>query len=322
MQMILNIDNDLIALNQAIKNHYEWAGKLLELALLGGKTDEAILHPLAHQRCQFSRWISHNLEEGHPGAELVSRIYYAHVIMHDRARDLMQAIMNTAVSPVILSNYHHAQQLFINSIDKYKEYLFESRNHMDTLTGLPLRHLLYSNFALMQARNQRAGKRIFVLLMDIDRFKSINDCWGHNAGDEVLRRVADILCSGARRHEPVYRFGGEEFIMLIEASSGKEACQCAARLCHHLESNPVELGAELLTVTVTGGIVGLKEGESLHDAIGRADKAMYHGKNTGRNRCIYMSETGQLMTLTHQVPGESPGLDPGANTNAEFSHHP
>ena len=321
MQMIFKIDNDLIALNQAIKSHYEWAGKLLELALLGGQADEAILHPSAHQRCHFSAWINSNLQENQPAAELVSRIYYAHVIMHDRARDLLQAILNKTVSPVILSNYHHAQQLFINSIDKYKEYLFESRNHLDTLTGLPLRHLLYSDFALMQQRNQHGGKTIFVLLMDIDRFKSINDNWGHNAGDEVLRRVADILRSGARRHEPVYRFGGEEFIMLIEASSGKEACQCAARLCRYLESQPVILGEASLSVTVTGGIVGLKEGESLHDAIGRADKAMYHGKNTGRNRCIYMSEMGQLINITHQPAGECPGLDPGASTNAEFSPH-
>ncbi|MEN3752621.1 diguanylate cyclase [Mangrovibacter sp. SLW1] len=201
--------------------------------------------------------------------------------MHDRARDLLQAILNKTVSPVILSNYHHAQQLFINSIDKYKEYLFESRNHLDTLTGLPLRHLLYSDFALMQKRNQHGGKTIFILLMDIDRFKSINDNWGHNAGDEVLRRVADILRSGARSHESVYRFGGEEFIMLIEASSGKEACQCAARLCRYLESQPVILGEEPLSVTATGGIVGLKEGNHCTTQLAVQIKQCTTGKTQG-----------------------------------------
>lgn len=322
MQMILNIDSHLIALNQAIKSHYEWSGQLLQLSLLGGEPDQAILHPQAHKSCLFSHWIHEQLAIPQPGSEHISRIHYAHTIMHDRARDMLHGIINKTVSATLLNNYLHAQQLFIKSIDDYKEYLFVYRNHHDTLTGLPLRHLLYSDFELMRMRNLRAKKKIFILLLDIDRFKSINDSWGHNAGDDVLKSIAGIFRDGARRHEHVYRFGGEEFVMLIETNSQDEAMRAATRMCQYLENHPVSVGTDNIVVTMTGGLAEVLASESLHDAIGRADKAMYHGKNTGRNRCILATTTGEYQTITPLPCDGRPDLAPHGHIHAESSLQP
>lgn len=322
MQMILDFDRHLIALNQAIKNHYEWSGQLLQISLLGGEPDQTILHPQAHKYCLFGHWAHEQLAIHQPGSEHIAHIHYAHTIMHDRARDMLYAIINKTVSAVLLDNYLHAQQLFIKSIDDYKEYLFVYRNHHDTLTGLPLRHLLYSDFELMRMRNLRAKKKIFILLLDIDRFKSINDTWGHNAGDDVLKSIAGIFRDGSRQHEHVYRFGGEEFVMLIETCSQTDAMQAATRMCQYLENRPVSVGTDKVVVTVTGGLTEVQANESLQDALGRADKAMYHGKNTGRNRCILATTASEMLMIKPKpFDGHPDSVQPG-HTHVESSLQP
>ena len=94
MQMILDFDRHLIALNQAIKNHYEWSGRLLQISLLGGEPDQTILHPQAHKYCLFGHWAHEQLAIHQPGSEHIAHIHYAHTIMHDRARDMLYAIIN------------------------------------------------------------------------------------------------------------------------------------------------------------------------------------------------------------------------------------
>lgn len=133
--------------------------------------------------------------------------------------------------------------------------------------------------------------------MDIDRFKSINDTWGHNAGDDVLRSVAATLKKCARKNERIYRFGGEEFIMLLEVAGENEAQQAGSRICHYLARHPAGIKEDIITVTVTGGLTRVGGNETLHQAIGRADKAMYFGKNNGRNQCVMIHQNGDIQQL-------------------------
>jgi len=291
---INDLDYSLSELNIAIKDHYDWAGKFLRLSLLGGEADADILDPQSHLHCRFSRWLSLRLNGDALDKDMVIIIDKNHKDMHDVSREMMQSIIQRSVTDSLLETYQKAQQNFTASLDRYKEYLFSYRNMHDALTGLPLRHLLYREFPLVREKSQRSCRHLYLLIMDIDRFKSINDTWGHNAGDEVLRKVALVLKDATRRTERIYRFCGEEFIILLDAKNDEDAQKAAERLRQHLQQQSITVGHEKINVTATGGLTQVSDADSLHEAIGRADKAMYYGKNTGRNRCI-MGTTAQEM---------------------------
>ncbi|WP_105611252.1 diguanylate cyclase [Cronobacter malonaticus] len=278
------IDLSLKELNQAVKLHYEWSGKFLELVLLGSEPDNTFIHPQSHLYCRFHHWVvsCNNIPSRY--ARFIGNISETHKTMHDYARTLIQSIANKQVDAVALYAYHEAQQQFVTSVDDYRQQLISLRNRHDTLTGLPLRQLMYEDFDFMHARAPQES--LWLLIIDIDRFKKVNDTYGHNAGDDVLREVAQRLKSEAQEGERVYRFGGEEFIVLLESHTPEAARAAGLRLCGCPSRHPITLNGETLTVTLTGGLTGVQLHETLHAAIGRADDAMYFGKNSGRNRCI------------------------------------
>ncbi|TNV20027.1 diguanylate cyclase [Buttiauxella sp. B2] len=294
---INDLDYSLSELNIATKDHYDWAGELLRLSLLGGEGSRDIMDITSHHHCRFSKWLALRLTGEALDHQMILGIDQHHIEMHDIARELMLSIISKTVSEELVSQYHQAQRVFINSLDNYKEYLVSYRNLHDALTGLPLRHLLYQEYPLILTRCERMNHNLYVLIMDIDRFKSINDTWGHNAGDDVLRSVALTLKSATRKAERIYRFGGEEFVILLEAASDEDAQTAAERMREHLETHVIMVDEQVINVTVTGGLTKVGASDSLHSSIGRADKAMYYGKNTGRNRCIMSTATEEMIAF-------------------------
>ncbi|TDN53167.1 diguanylate cyclase (GGDEF)-like protein [Buttiauxella sp. JUb87] len=299
LNMYINdLDYSITELNLAINDHYDWAGKFLRLSLLGGEVDGDILDPNSAQHCRFSRWLSLRMNGEALDKEMVITIDKNHTHMHNVARELMQSIVHQYVTDSLLMKYQKAQQEFIHNLDQYKEHLFSWRNLHDALTGLPLRHLLYREFPLVRAQCQRMNHHLYLLIIDIDHFKSINDTWGHNAGDDVLRNVALALKEATRKAERIYRFGGEEFIILLDAKNDRDAQTAAQRIQQYLQQHSFLVGDDKITVTATGGLAKVLETDTLHQTIGRADKAMYYGKNTGRNRCIMAMTDSEMLTIS------------------------
>jgi len=299
LNMYINdLDYSITELNLAINDHYDWAGKFLRLSLLGGEVDGDILDPNSAQHCRFSRWLSLRMNGEALDKEMVITIDKNHTHMHNVARELMQSIVHQHVTDSLLMKYQKAQQEFIHNLDQYKEHLFSWRNLHDALTGLPLRHLLYREFPLVRAQCQRMNHHLYLLIIDIDHFKSINDTWGHNAGDDVLRNVALALKEATRKAERIYRFGGEEFIILLDAKNDRDAQTAAQRIQQYLQQHSFLVGDDKITVTATGGLAKVLETDTLHQTIGRADKAMYYGKNTGRNRCIMAMTDSEMLTIS------------------------
>lgn len=154
----------------------------------------------------------------------------------------------------------------------------------DELTGLANRHLLLDRLEQAHNRAQRRGRRLALMFLDLDRFKNINDSLGHDVGDELLRQFAERLRLLVRPEDTVARFGGDEFVVLVEAvSDDQDITQIADRL-EAAMSEPFRLDGRHLTVTVSVGIV-LGTGDEEPSALLRnADTAMYRAKELGRNR--------------------------------------
>lgn len=239
--------------------------------------------------CHFSEWLTRRTRKDALDRDKVLAISQYHQDMHSVARILAEAVISESATQALVSRYHEQQQAFIDSIETYKSYLFAYRNQHDTLTRLPLRQLLYQKYPGFLSRCQRKYNIPYVLIMDIDRFKSINDTWGHNAGDDVLQQVAQRLLIGSRDTDRLYRFGGEEFILLLEAKNSLTAQSAAGRIRCHLADSGILVSGQRVTVTVVAGLAEARSREELHDVISRADKVMYRGKNNGRNCCVLSS---------------------------------
>jgi diguanylate cyclase (GGDEF)-like protein len=124
-------------------------------------------------------------------------------------------------------------------------------------------------------------------MIDVDHFKSINDNYGHPVGDAVLRHLADTLKQSLRSNDPLYRYGGEEFLWLMRCESIEVAEQSARRIVSMVNTTPVMISDNIsLSLTVTVGLAQVGEMDDITSAIKRADVALYKGKHDGRNRYV------------------------------------
>ena len=159
----------------------------------------------------------------------------------------------------------------------------ERISRSDPLTGLPNRRDIDEHLASMLAAGRRHGDTLGVAMIDIDHFKSINDTYGHAAGDAVLQQVAQRLRLAARQEDLVGRWGGEEFIVLLPRCDAARVFDVSDRVRRTVAATPVDLPeGGSLTVTVSIGCTpGLDD-----DVVERADSALYTAKEEGRNRTI------------------------------------
>ena len=191
------------------------------------------------------------------------------------------------------------------------------RNHLalidygglDTLTGLLNRKTFETQFDkvrrdLAEERRARRGNSSWIGMVDVDRFKSINDRYGHVFGDEVLLLVSQIIQRSFRINDRVYRFGGEEFLILMQHTPEQATCGALERLRSAIERHRFP---QVGTVTVSVGWTRIRQHDAPTDAIGRADMALYLAKDSGRNRVLQFEKLlaeGRLKGSASQLDSE------------------
>ena len=164
----------------------------------------------------------------------------------------------------------------------------------DPLTGLWNRAAVLDLLSLELGRSQRQGTKLGVVLVDVDQFKQINDAYGHLVGDQVLRQVAGAMQASVRRYDPVGRYGGEEFLVVLPSCDGPKAMGQAERLRAAIERVRVETPAGPIRPTASFGVAVSDKQlcPDCFDLIRAADEALYHAKRGGRNRV----ELGSIKT--------------------------
>lgn len=159
-------------------------------------------------------------------------------------------------------------------------------NNRDPLTGLLNRGWLDDELPTLVSEATRAGLGYACLFVDIDNFKSVNDRFGHQVGDEVLVAVARLLMVGARETDACVRYGGEELLLLLHGTEEHNAMEVAERVRRSVEEHDWARTNPGLEVTVSIGVAGVRSRESLKEWINRADRALYAAKAGGRNRVV------------------------------------
>jgi diguanylate cyclase (GGDEF)-like protein/PAS domain S-box-containing protein len=154
----------------------------------------------------------------------------------------------------------------------------------DPLTGLHNRRGLEGRSEALHFRPGGAPVTQVWIMVDIDHFKRVNDTYGHEAGDEVLKAVAEALRSTARGADLVARFGGEEFVLVLPDTSAELAVRIAERLRLAIETLSTDVGGQVIRVTASFGVAQRAAQDSQLEVLERADAALYSSKKDGRNR--------------------------------------
>ncbi|MCQ4163495.1 sensor domain-containing diguanylate cyclase [Tahibacter harae] len=175
----------------------------------------------------------------------------------------------------------HMEEL-IRSLKRAQAELERLSRH-DSLTGLINRREFDERALRELQRAHRRQRPTCVAMLDLDRFKVVNDRFGHAVGDRVLRRVAAILTQQLRSDDLIARYGGEEFVVLLPETGLDDAAAVMERVCTAVADESWDELQAGLALTLSGGLVALEKGEVLEAAVERADRLLYRAKNAGRN---------------------------------------
>ncbi|BES70913.1 GGDEF domain-containing protein [Marinobacter nanhaiticus D15-8W] len=176
--------------------------------------------------------------------------------------------------------------------------------NIDELTGVFNRRRLFEVLSEESNRYSRTQGPFSICILDIDYFKQVNDTYGHQAGDNILRTVAQTVNHNLRQIDCFGRYGGEEFLLVLPQTPLDGACIKADRVRQNIHGLPFDHIKDGLRVSVSLGVAQYREGETIEDTIARADEALYVAKQQGRNRIV--SEDQLPGTPTQEVTSNLP----------------
>jgi diguanylate cyclase len=283
------LKNFITELDAAVEAHLNWTRRVMRCAVLHTSPGEDVLAPLAHTLCRFGRWfVSRQSDFEKLNAQNTQRLLAVHQAMHDAIRSIcIDVLAGRPGQSTDLEVFEQTQAELIHLLAEFKTQFLATVVQYDQLTGLTLRHGLEEEFIQLQKLCKRNKLLLYVAIIDADNFKYINDSYGHLVGDIVLCHLANTLKRNIRPDEPLYRYGGDEFILLMQTQSPEEAASAAERLINVVRSAPVlVLQSKSLALTITMGLSLVRDDEELHGVIGRADRVLLEAKKAGRDRYI------------------------------------
>ncbi len=282
------IRTTLKELEQATFSHDQWAEMLFETMICRLTPDQRDLDPDAHRRCRFGQWY-HSARSGgisrHPGFE---QIGLEHERMHQYAQSLLRAAEDG--TPISMSDYER----FVSALKRMRlevatvqHELEDALFNLDPLTGTANRSGMLTKLREEHQFVTRKVHQSVVAMMDLDHFKTVNDRFGHQAGDAVLTAFARYLAAHLRPYDRVFRYGGEEFLLCLTDTEVEAGRDILDRVREELGSLSHKVdGADNFHVTVSFGLSQLAPDLSVEESIERADRALYAAKERGRDRVV------------------------------------
>jgi diguanylate cyclase len=279
-------------LEQAAYNHDQWAENLYGTLICRLIPDDRDMSRDAHEHCRFGQWyhkVGGASFKNHPG---FPEIGLEHERMHQYASSLLAAAANGA--PISIQDYER----FVTALKRLRLEIATVRRdlertlfNLDPLTGTPNRLEMLDKLREQQEFVRR-GHTCVVAMMDLDRFKAVNDAHGHLAGDKVLVGISQYTMAHLRPYDRLFRYGGEEFLMCLADTDTETARVIMDRLRSELASLPfTSNGGPAFNVTVSIGLAALEPEAAVERSIERADLALYAAKQAGRNRITVWDES-------------------------------
>ncbi len=293
LQLILSGHQVAFEIERIKTSLFEWLNRLT-MALY---TDEgkglADIPPFEHS--DFALWLGHKADlifgespetaSLRQAAEAISQAQ--HTILEARRQEELLDL------GARMREINHQVQLTSKKLTTIVENFMKMEEGKDTLTRALNRRYLPSIFQRETEISIRLGRRFSTLMLDIDHFKAVNDTHGHKAGDAVIATVAGTLNANVRSSDFVFRYGGEEFLLLLAESDEATAAAVGEKLRRLIEAEQVDLGdGRVLSVTASVGVAEHDGHPDYERTIAAADEALYRAKNNGRNQVVCASQRG------------------------------
>jgi diguanylate cyclase len=285
----VDVEQFVAELDTAAQNHLDWTRRLLRCGILREAPAGDVFDLNAHQLCRFGQWLVQRRDDFVSfDADRTETLETAHRSMHDAARTLcFQVLSGEPGQAADLEAFERNQSSLIDQLAHFKTLAVTRSSLIDALTGLPMRHGTAHDFDLLRHQLGRQVNALLVAMIDIDHFKRINDEHGHEAGDIALRAVATALRDGIRRLDQLYRYGGEEFLLLMPLGSFDDVIATTDKLLALVRGLSVAVpGGAIVRPRVTIGAALAGRFDDLPSVVRRADAALYEGKAAGRDRCV------------------------------------
>jgi diguanylate cyclase len=274
-------------LEQALYNHEQWAEALYGTLICRLTPDHRDVGPDAHRECRFGQWFygSGNVTlGGYPG---MAEIGAEHERMHNYAASLLRSSADR--TPISIADFER----FVTALKRLRLEVATVRHELETtlysldpLTGTPSRLGMLTKLREQHEMVKRKVHLCAVAIMDLDKFKAVNDTYGHAVGDKVLIDFAHYVMAHLRPYDKVFRYGGEEFLIVLPDTDLQEGHQLLDRLREELASLPHAADSGRFHVTVSVGLTLVDPDVSVEQSIDRADKALYVAKASGRDRTV------------------------------------
>ncbi|NBD95366.1 MAG: diguanylate cyclase, partial [Gammaproteobacteria bacterium] len=168
-------------------------------------------------------------------------------------------------------------------LNRYQQSL-EQMATTDKLTGAANRHVFHMLFSQVVGTARRRNEPVALMCIDLDGFKPINDRYGHQAGDGVLRQFTGVVHSIIRASDTLCRWGGDEFLLLMADCNARQASQVAEKIRTAVDERTFSFKGRTVSITVSIGVTEVAMEDAMDSAVARADQALYHAKQAGRNR--------------------------------------
>ena len=279
----------LAQLERATRDHVEWHENLLRAIVCGLPFHPNEVADDAHLNCHFGRWYYEQAPAELWGQPVFATIGRTHERLHRAAARLLREV--AAGVPVVredLNDLLAGSGELRRALDMLRDEIANTLRSRDALTGAYDRAEMLPQLREWHALAKRQVQPCCIVFMDLDRFKDVNDRYGHGTGDEVLACVIRHLGHCLRPYDKVFRYGGDQFLICLPGADLALGQTVIKRVREGLARQPLVLGREgiALQVTASFGLALLDPEVGVEDSIERADQALLLAKAAGRSRAI------------------------------------
>lgn len=279
------LDNILVQIEQAIDNHDQWHRQLVRTLVCKLQPDERDLAEDSYTQCRFGQWYYERSSpslRSHPTFAAMER---EHKQLHELVAKLLRiSAADQRIDPMIYDQFANTLERMRLQLFSLKYEIQDELYNIDPMTGAYMRYGMLAALRDQQALVARGAGHCAVVMVDIDHFKLINDRHGHNIGDRTLTHLSALLIKNLRPYDKLYRYGGDEFVVMLPNTPVETAVAIAERMRGLIEDQPLQMDDLPLMATVSIGVAMIDGGKPVEATIEQADQAMYAAKQQGRNR--------------------------------------
>ena len=265
-------------------NHSQWIKVLHRTLICNEEPEGNDLSDDAHHLCKFGKWYYSLSDSAFKDDPCFIETGSLHIEVHNKARELLKVkLSGKAINSKAYDDFTDTANDFRVAVQDFQFSLISKVCAVDHLTGVWNRLAMSSMINKEHERARRSGNCSVLAMMDFDGFKRINDKHGHVAGDRVLKTAIGFFTKHLRKYDIIFRYGGDEFLLLFPETSIEDASQLLKRLRQELKNIPIMVSdSKKINVSVSIGIAIMDGYSSYEESIKLADQALIEAKLGGR----------------------------------------